>query len=374
MKIKKIKAIHIESEFFLTLAVFIVMAGMLLLSSHSEVKHKELSADIFNAQTNSLPVMDESILFPRSLPQESPDTVKCEYAAPAKAEFTGRFLAISRKNFVVPGEVFMMQVYIQNNSNVPWFSSESGCENGPIVNLGTNKDKDRSSPFFNNLINMRSNWAAPNRIRMESKRVSPYDIATFTFWAKAPQEPGLYREFFAPVAEGMSWIEDDALFSVDIKVGDVQLNKTQKEYLTYIQKSANLSQLDLTGDKKIEVQLAKQKMFVKIGDTVVRMLSVSTGAKKTPTPRGTYNIISKQEVRVAVKKPRYIMPFFQMFKNSGYGLHALPSLANDKGVFWTEALNHIGRPVSHGCIRLLPKDAEFVWNFTELGTKMVVTS
>ncbi len=374
---KKIKKIHIESELVITLAIFAAMVGMTLFPFHSESNYKELSADILNAQTNmqiSQALLDESISFPRPLPQESSDAVSCEYAAPEKAQFAGRFLAISRKIFAVPGEVLMMQVHIQNNSNVPWFSSESGCEKGPIVNLGTNKEKDRHSPFFNDLTNMRSNWTAPNRIRMESKRVSPYDVATFTFWAKAPQEPGLYREFFSPVAEGISWIEDDAVFSVDIKVGNVQLNETQKEYLAYVQKSANLSQINLMGDKNIEVQLAKQKMFVKIGDTVVRTLQVSTGANKTPTPRGTYKILTKQEVRVGVKKPRYIMPFFQMFKKEGYGLHALPSLGNDKGVFWTEALNHIGRPVSHGCIRLLPKDAEFVWNFSEVGTKLVVIS
>ncbi len=370
---KKTNKTHIESELILALTIFAVMLGTLL-PFHSGLKYKELSADIFNSQTNSQILTDETVPFSRALPKESSGVVQCDYTAPEKTAFSGRFLAMSRKNFVAPGEVFMMQAHIQNNSNVPWFSSESGCEKGPIINLGTHRDKDRQSPFFNDLANMQTNWVSPNRIRMESRQVNPYDVATFTFWAKAPMEPGLYREFFAPVAEGITWIEDDAVFSVDIKVGNVQLDKTQKEYLAYVQKSANLSQLNLTGDKNIEVKLAQQKMFVKIGDTVVRTFSVSTGAKKTPTPRGTYNILSKQEVRVGAKKPHYIMPFFQMFKKGGYGLHSLPSLANDKGVFWTEALNHIGRTVSHGCIRLLPKDAEFVWNFSEIGTKMIVTS
>jgi len=66
------------------------------------------------------------------------------------------------------------------------------------------------------------------------------------------------------------------------------------------------------------------------------------------------------------------MPKWMMFRKGGYGIHALPSLANDRGVFWREALSHIGSPRSHGCIRLLPKDAEFAYNFADVGTTVTV--
>ncbi len=305
----------------------------------------------------------------------SSEPAKCTFATVGKPEFKGKFLAVKKKGMVQPGELFTVQVYVQNTGNVPWFSEESGCNSMTIVRLGTEKNRDRVSPFFTTEKNpetLKNSWIGGARIKMDNKRVSPLDAASFTITAKAPTEPGVYREFFAPVAEGVTWMEGDALFSVDISVGGATLDPNASEYLTYVQKSANLSKLKLEGGKNITVDLSEQRMYINIGETTIRTFPVSTGTRRTPTPIGKYSIFLKQNVRVAASKPHYIMPLYQMFKKGGYGIHALPSLANDKGVFWREALNHIGTPRSHGCIRLLPKDAEFVWNFTELGTPMTV--
>ena len=99
---------------------------------------------------------------------------------------------------------------------------------------------------------------------------------------------------------------------------------------------------------------------------------VSSGAAKTPTPVGETSITLKQETRIGGKSPHYIMPKFMWFRTGGYGFHALPSLKTDGGFFWTEARNHIGIPVSHGCIRLLPEDADFLYDFADIGTRVKV--
>ena len=83
-------------------------------------------------------------------------------------------------------------------------------------------------------------------------------------------------------------------------------------------------------------------------------------------------IFLKNEVRVGHAAPHYIMPRFQMFTYQGAGLHALPSLSTDGGVFWTEALDHIGQPMSHGCVRMLPDDADFTFDFTEIGDEIEI--
>lgn len=299
----------------------------------------------------------------------------CTFATVGKPEFKGKFLAVKKPGIVQPGEVFSMQVYVQNTGNVPWFSEDSGCNSLAFVRLGTEKSRDRVSPFFTTEKNPetgKNTWNSGARVAMDNKRVSPLEPASFTITAKAPAEKGVYREFYAPVAEGVTWMEGEALFSVDINVGGASLDPSTTDYLTYIQKSANLSNLKLEGGKNLTVDLSEQRMYVNIGDTTIRTFPVSTGAPKHPTPVGKYSIFLKQNVRVAASRPHYIMPLYQMFKKGGYGIHALPSLANDRGVFWREALNHIGSPRSHGCIRLLPKDAEFVWNFTEMGTPLTV--
>ncbi len=296
--------------------------------------------------------------------------VNCNVDLPEKQNYSAKFIAVRKKAFVAKGEIFKTEVYIQNTGNMPWFSFDSGCKM-PAVNLGTERTRDRASTFYFNDPSITSNWLGNNRIKMETKRVDPQNIATFSFWSKAPQEDGYYREFFEPLVEGVTWI-NGGIFHTDTKVGEPVVDPAQKEWWTYIEESTDLSKLDLTQEKSIEVDLSSQTMWLKIGDHVVRQFRVSTGKSRTPTPVGTTKIIEKREVRVAGKAPHYIMPKWMMYRKGGYGIHALPSLANDRGVYWREALSHIGIPVSHGCIRLLPKDAEYAYNFAEVGTTVTV--
>jgi len=310
--------------------------------------------------------------FPQAHAEELTDQpVNCEFEVPEEPENKAEFVAVRRKAFVAVGEAFEVKVFIKNTGNTPWFSADSGCKAAPMVSLGTDKERDRSSPFYSTEIKSISNWLAPNRIKMESKRVDPQGIATFIFVSKAPAEIGLYREFFTPLVEGVTWM-DSGIFSIDTKVGEPDIDPGKRVLLSFIQESTNLAKVDLTGDKKIEVDLSEQRMWLKVGDYTIREFRVSTGKSRTPTPVGTTKILEKKEVRVASKSPHYIMPKWMMYRSGGYGIHALPSLGNDRGVFWREALTHIGIPVSHGCIRLLPKDAEFAYDFGEVGTTVVV--
>jgi lipoprotein-anchoring transpeptidase ErfK/SrfK len=302
--------------------------------------------------------------------EQKPEKVSCNYDKPTKVNYSGEFIAVRRKTLVGQKELFEVKVFIQNTGNTPWFSADSGCGNG-IVNLGTDKDRDRQSPFFVDNLIWKSNWLGKNRIKMESKRVDPGQIATFGFWSQAPAEDGYYREYYTPVAEGKTWI-DGGTFHTDTTVGQEGIDPAKKDLFQYFQKSTNLAKIDLSGEKQIEVDLSSQRMNLKIGDYVIRNFPVSTGKSKTPTPPGVTKIIEKREVRVAAGSTHWIMPKWMMFRKGGYGIHALPSLANDHGVYWREALAHIGSPRSHGCIRLLPKDAEFAYNFAEVGTKVVV--
>lgn len=362
-----------RSKLFFTLSLTVLTASSFLLQSSQGTPGVFALASLISSQTESQ--IDGTIQSTNQVQTQEGDEVNCTVeplAEKVKPIYDGKFLSIHQDEVVVPGQVFKVDVYMQNTGNTPWFSKDSGCASGAIVNLGTEKARDRVSPFYNNLQNMQSNWISSNRVKMASKRVEPGSIAIFSFVAWAPEEEGIYREFFAPVAEGVQWIGGDAVFATDINVGGVVPNEVQSKYLQYIEYSTNLTNLDLSGEKNIDVSLSQQKMWIKIGETVIRTFQVSTGKSATPTPRGEYSIMLKQEVRVGGKAPHYIMPKFQMFKAGGYGIHALPSLANDKGVFWNEALNHIGSARSHGCIRLLPADAEFAFNFTEVGTKMKV--
>jgi lipoprotein-anchoring transpeptidase ErfK/SrfK len=297
----------------------------------------------------------------------------CGFEVPDDKVYDAEVVAIRRKLRVETDEDFRVKVFIKNTGNMPWFSEDSKCL-GPRLHLGTDKVRDRESALYASTLEGISdtNWEGSNRIGMDQLRTNPGEIASFTFWSKAPSEPDVLKEYFTPVVKDLQWI-DNAQFSFELMVGDTGENSADlRKKISYANTSGSVSDIDLNADRLVLVDLSEQQMYVYLGDILVRQFSVSTGAAATPTPVGTTQISLKQEVRVGGKAPHYIMPYFQMFRAGGYGLHALPSLGNDGGVFWTEALSHLGIPVSHGCVRIGPDDAKWLFYFTEIGDTVTV--
>ncbi len=309
-----------------------------------------------------------TIAAPKATPKEN-----CVYESVEDKTFDASIIAVRRELRIEKGEAFRVKVFIKNTGNMPWFSGESSCV-GPHMSLGTDKPRDRVSPFYASSIDgiEDTGWEQSNRIGMDQLRTDPGKIASFTFWSVAGDEAEVYKEYLTPMVEATKWIET-ARFSYEVIIGDVEVEPSVlRRQMLYAGQSGAVTNIDLNGEKTILVDISDQHLSLKLGDAVIRQFPVSTGKSSTPTPYGTTSITLKQEVRVGHAAPHYIMPKFMMFRAGGYGFHALPSLGTDGGVFWTEALSHIGTPVSHGCIRLLPDDANFIFDFTEIGTMVVV--
>lgn len=297
----------------------------------------------------------------------------CGFFEPEDKDYSGQLIAVRRKLRLEEEEVFRIKVFLKNTGNTPWFSGESTCS-GPHMSLGTDQERDRNSKLFADEIDgiEKTNWESKNRVGMDQLRVDPGQIASFTFWAQAPDEADIIKEYFTPVLEGISWLENSK-FSFEVIVGEPEEDPvTLKKKMLYANMSGSVLDIPLHGEKVLFVDLSEQRLYVKLDDYLVRQFMVSTGAAATPTPTGEYSIKLKQELRIGSKKPHYRMPKFMWWRDGGYGFHALPSLGNDGGVFWTEARNHIGIPVSHGCIRLLPEDATFLFDFADIGTRVVI--
>lgn len=301
---------------------------------------------------------------------EQPDICDYTYQDGSELEYDYEFLGTRKKLISKPGEIEQVVVYIENTGTIPFYSDESGCDFKPMARLGTANYRDRESilytPFGEESYD--SGWVSPQRIKLDQTIVKPGEKGSFTFYIKAPEDNAVYREYFDVVLEGKSWMEKP--FVINFDVGSYMNDK--RDYLQYINTSQRVGQEDLEGEKSIEVSISEQKMYLKVGDITIRRFPVSTGKWSTPTPYGKTQILNKQEVRVSAAWPHYIMPKWMMFRAGGYGIHALPSISFDNGYFWTEALNHIGTPRSHGCIRLLPDDAVFAYDFAEVGTPVWV--
>ncbi|PIZ46463.1 hypothetical protein COY32_03225, partial [candidate division WWE3 bacterium CG_4_10_14_0_2_um_filter_41_14] len=146
-----------------------------------------------------------------------------------------------------------------------------------------------------------------------------------------------------------------------------------RKKLSYANLSGSVMHIPTDGVKKVVVDRSEQNLYVYLDDFLIRKFRISSGAADTPTPVGETEIKLKQKIRVGGKAPHYIMPNFMWFRSGGYGFHSLPSLGKpNSGVFWTEATSHIGIPVSHGCVRMLPDDSDWLFEFAEVGTKVIV--
>lgn len=299
-------------------------------------------------------------------------SVNCQVDRTDNPFYNAKFLSIQMPSAVEPDQLFEVKVRMQNTGNTAWFSRVSECSNVNYTYLGTDREKDRNSPFHAAAVFGKTGWFQGNRINMTTLRANPGEIAEFNFTAKAPSQAGLYREYFSPVIENTSWISPGAEVTFDLKVGNPTMNEETLKITRDLGISINLADPKFEGEKKLLVDISEQRLYIQLGGQTIKVFPVSSGTSRTPTPYGTTKITLKQEVRVASAAPHYIMPKFMMFRAGGYGFHALPSLANDRGVFWREALNHIGTRRSHGCIRLLPEHANFAFAFTDVGTTVQV--
>ncbi len=117
----------------------------------------------------------------------------------------------------------------------------------------------------------------------------------------------------------------------------------------------------------IKINLTKQRMYLYEGQTFVNSFRVSTGKWSTPTPIGTFAIHNKIEVANSREYNLKMPKWNAITANGKYGIHGLPYRGN-----WVEGQNHIGTPVSHGCIRLGKGNDQLVFEWAPIGTPVSI--
>ncbi|MDD3487404.1 MAG: L,D-transpeptidase family protein [Candidatus Moranbacteria bacterium] len=117
----------------------------------------------------------------------------------------------------------------------------------------------------------------------------------------------------------------------------------------------------------IDINLAKQQLSIFENGERLGTYLVSTGKRGMATPTGTFHVMAKRG-RAWSKKYNLYMPYFMQFTGQGHGIHELPEWKNG----YKEGANHLGTPVSHGCVRLGVGPAAKVYDFSEVGTPIVI--
>ncbi len=282
----------------------------------------------------------------------------CQYVLPEVPEYAVDLL-IADVPAAIAGGSIEIDMTFRNTGNTRLFAADSECYQFPSFSVGTQLPMDRLSAFGNT-----------NRMTMQEPFADPGE-AFHVVWSSsvpATHENDIYREFLQPVVDGVAWI--DEIFAYDVHIGTP--TEDMKDDIQFVT-NLSLNAMALDGlERNLTVSLKEQKMIARFGEIAVWDMPISSGHYETPTPRGNYKVFEKMELRIGFKYPHYHMPWWQQWKSGGYGLHGLPYLAKDGGTFWKEAENHMGWPVSHGCIRTLDRDAETLYKFTTIGTPIVV--
>lgn len=106
---------------------------------------------------------------------------------------------------VSPGQKVYLRVKAKNTGNTVWQQS--------FFKLGTNKPQGGSSPLQSD------DWITSGRVdRMLEDSVEPGETATFESSLLAPDNSGTYTQYFKPVAEGITWLNDVGLkFSLTVQ-------------------------------------------------------------------------------------------------------------------------------------------------------------
>jgi hypothetical protein len=127
-------------------------------------------------------------------------------------------------------------------------------------------------------------------------------------------------------------------------------------------------------NKTIVVDLSEQKIDAYQGDTLVYSFLVSTGRDDldppAPTKTGTYRVIERKP-SVYMQGPQKKIGILDTYDEEGVPYNLLISYDGTyiHGAQWH---NSFGKQHSHGCINLHPKDAKTLYNWTPVGTKVVV--
>jgi lipoprotein-anchoring transpeptidase ErfK/SrfK len=103
---------------------------------------------------------------------------------------------------------------------------------------------------------------------------------------------------------------------------------------------------------EIIIDISSQSMKVDVNGWPYGRWKVSTAREGYHTPRGTWKPFQLKEMHYSRKYDNSPMPH-SIFFLGGYAIHA------------TYDTKHLGKPASHGCIRLHPRNAERLYRLVE---------
>lgn len=212
----------------------------------------------------------------------------------AKYDYEVTKVSVKKSN-LKKGEESEVSIAIKNTGNVTWV--RDGLNK---MMLGTQQPQDRISMI---LTRPSTRFAG-----LDKKEVQPGETATFNFKVKAPKTEGIYREYFAPVIEGQTWLPYkqkyfelyvyDSLYSAKFLSGNsyYALPGDTKKFTFEFQNLGGATWAK-SGKDKLSVEVGAEKT-IKVKDVKIEQSQILPGqtAKvtvsiQTPSKEGTYKLL-----------------------------------------------------------------------------------
>jgi peptidoglycan hydrolase-like protein with peptidoglycan-binding domain len=124
--------------------------------------------------------------------------------------------------------------------------------------------------------------------------------------------------------------------------------------------------------RRLVYDRAGQRVWAVADDgSIIRSWLVS-GSKYSNEIPGTHEVYSRSDVSTAWNGKAYLPHMVRWLKTDigAIGFHAIPLHVADGTAYMTE--DELGTRLSGGCQRQAVKDANFTWDFAQIGTKVVV--
>jgi lipoprotein-anchoring transpeptidase ErfK/SrfK len=103
----------------------------------------------------------------------------------------------------------------------------------------------------------------------------------------------------------------------------------------------------------VKIDKSEQRMTVLVDGVQLYQWPVSTGAPGYSTPSGTYTASSMNEIWYSKQWDNAPMPHAVFFTREGHAIHG------------TNEVRRLGKPASHGCVRLSPQNAATLYTLVE---------
>jgi lipoprotein-anchoring transpeptidase ErfK/SrfK len=239
-----------------------------------------------------------------------------------------------------------------------------------ILNMSANSQVEAKPPFAQVNIAKPATVAQPMaQVIVSTATTTTMPIATETVIEESQPEAAIISSTFAPSLEAVTLPTE----TPSIPPTAAAPEATSEPGVAYVEIVADTPTPEFTeptvapyippqvtsgdGEHWIDVDLSQQRVYAYAGDTLMNSFVVSTGTWQTPTVTGKFKIWIKVRSQ-AMTGPGYYLPDvpFVMFFYKSYGLH---------GTYWH---NNFGTPMSHGCVNLSIPDAEWLYNFSSVGT------